>query len=291
MRIPHTLPNPMHPRRRPYVPETVRDYYRDPVRVSGVPFAIVGFGAAIWALSWWGVLVAFFVVALAVLIRTWGEAAELDARVRELEPERDELERQVLQQDGEVAKLRAELDRPQLELPHLVHAVDVLVEQINLVRKHRRLKAAGSSDWPVTAAAVVHETGVRLVAHATDPTRVGNEPVAVIDPATQTAFGIGTISPAGESAIEVEVEFTALPASLQDQAIRDRRLDPSDFRLRLLGLELRQYANMSDDEIDDLRSKLRTVADTVAERLVPSLSTVELEPPSEYEDSPRNSNH
>jgi hypothetical protein len=257
-------------RKGPYVPETVRDYYRDPLRLSGAPFAVIALAGALWVLSWWGLLVAAMAITVSVLIRTWGEAKSQAERIADLDAvqvERDDLRTEVARLETESDGLRRQLAAPELALPNFVHAADSQIEQINIVRKHRQLREKGASDWPVISVSAAQETVVRFVAHATDSVEFADEPVVVLERHSGIVVAVGRAAPSTDLTLEVEVEFTALPTPLQEQYLADSKLDPADFVLRLLGLELRPLADLSDGELADLREKLRQTTEAAAKAL------------------------
>jgi hypothetical protein len=267
-------------RRRLYVPENVRDYYRDPLRLSNAPFAAIALAASLWALHWWGLLVAAFAIAVAVLIRTWGEAKRLADEVeafKAVEENRDDLQRDVLRLETEVGTLRRQLAAPELALPHFVHAADVQIAQINLVRKHRQLHQSGTSEWPVVAVASITSEITRFVAHATEPAQVANEPVAVVERASGVAVAAGRIVPYAGSGLAVEVEFAALPTQIQEQYLADGQLDPASFVLRLAGLMLEPLASLADAALDDLLDRLMGTTEAAARALSSGAAAARLE--------------
>jgi hypothetical protein len=227
---------------RLYIPKSVRAYWNEPSRLSNAPFAIIALGASLWLLHWWGLLVAAFAISVSVLIRVWGEAKtndrELEAKTAELRSAdgvRDQLHDEVVALEVTVAELRERVAKPELGLPQLLHVVARHIERIDLVRKHRAMRDAGTSEWPVTTITLGDPTVV-FSAEAPGAAILAGETVWIIERATGRPLGAGNIVPASESRIEIQSEFGALPDAVQEQAARQQELDPGDFFLQLAGL-------------------------------------------------------
>jgi hypothetical protein len=257
-------------RRRPYVPETVRAYYRDPISLSNAPFAIIALGASLWLLGWWGLLVAVFATTVALVMRVWGEASTLDEELRDTtaklntaSEDRLELQQEVDRLEAITDGLRRRVAQPELGLPHLLYALKRQIEEIELVQKHRQMHGSGIGDFPVMTASASDLVTVRVTAHAEATAGLAGEPVFVVDRAADRPISRGTAVSIGEGSVEVEFPFIALPEMLQEQVLDQGELDPGNFVLRLLGLGLPD-AELSDRDLEALQSQLKDLTSTVA---------------------------
>lgn len=259
-----------------YVPDSIKDYYREPKRLSGLPAYVVLGVASVWTWAVWGVVALVVAMLLGVIIRLWGECRALSNQVEEAARLRGDLatlEGENARLEAEATRLRRELDSPSLELPHLVHAADDQLTRLRAVTKHRKLRQDGLGEWIVTSIASADPAFIRVTAHADrDAGLAAGEPALLVEVSGDEPVGGGEIAPTAGGHIELRIPLANLAEHLQEAVVNRAPLSRERFLVRLAWLHVEPYRSLTNEEIEALIGHLDALSGDITQSL--SRSTI-----------------
>jgi len=190
------------------------------------------------------------------------EAEQLTTRLTELQLENFAL---IVERD----ELKGRLEAPSFSLEETLITVDWQVSVLDLVRKHRTLESAGTSQWPVTELRLGADGAVQITAHAeAHAEQALGEIVALVG--SDTILGNAQVATAAGHVITAVMTVDQLAEWVQTQLYEQSVFHPQGIALRLAGLTVLPYIALSDDQLSGLREALRSAASTIHDLLNPS---------------------
>lgn len=250
-----------------FVPEFIRAY-SGLKQAAGIPVTLMLAVAAVWVWGVGGLIVLAFVLCLWLVMKLWGEAEDLDRQVTGLTIEvanvstlRDDL----AEAQSEREDLERRLSAPSMTLGGFLHALDDQTGRLELVARHRVLRQQGVGEFLVSAVSSDAAGGVIVKAHVDQsPTLALGEECVLIQRATARIVGVGTISPgSADTMIEVSISFD----QLDDAAIGDYGSEPDAYLLKLSGLCMEPYRDLSDQTISEALSAIPGLAKSISKNL------------------------
>lgn len=241
-----------------YFPDGLRQRAKGPgsILLAGATALSVAFAAVAEGLI--GVAIAVGVLIVCFFAEVWRDASGLK---RERDELRSKLRNAELQADAAsgmrerigalertVQELQEQLGRPRLGQEAILESLGAHLDFIDMARHHRELRPQ-IPDAPVTRIELSAEETAKVTAFfAEGVQQVNGELLALVETETGQSFSAGEAVADGQQA-QVELDLAGLPPSLADELERQGTSTPTGYVLRLAGLCLWRYSELSDNEL------------------------------------------
>jgi hypothetical protein len=230
--------------------------------------------AAVWVWKAVGLVILAFALLLWLVMKLWGEAGEL-SEASSLEAAMADTAMALEGELAEAENLRESLERklsaPSMGLGAFLHALDDQTARLELVEKHRVLHKEGLGEFLVSAISSDGADGLIVRAHVNEtPTLALGEECVLIQRVTAGLVGVGRVSssststmiqvPIGSDRINDGADYGELPS------------EPDAFVLKLSGLWMEPYKDLSDGTINEALDAIRHLAKSISENLTTDLN-------------------
>lgn len=262
---------------RVHVPEPVRRLFdrRGPITIGAFGLlAIATEPLEVWP---WRVFVVVTGSLLALVIDLWIESgrqslriASLQSaseRVLQLESEVQSLEAERLNLADEVDALRGLAAAPQTTLNAVLAGLIAQRDIIETVERHRAVLKSGPAEWPIVRLELSGDNAV-VTAYGSADHGLENEPVSAADP-QGSIIGVGVLVSSRPNTVVAHMGLETIAPYVADELQGRRFHEPSGMVLKLAGFSVQPYANVSDADLDRIRSVLAECSTAISQLLGP----------------------
>lgn len=255
-----------------YIPRGIKEVGENPHTAASVPSSIIAFVASIYLFGWpaW-LYVSAIVLAVLLLTYAWYDGRRLTRVEHDLTDELAaekrravELEQQLAFTERENDELRKGRDVPVLGLGNYLGVTMDLRQRVERAQKHKEFGEALASEWVVVTISRDGHGPVSIVAAAERAQVFDGEAGCLIQKESRDVLATSTLHAIKESQLALQIDFTSLPEGLQDTYLQTRRFNADEYLVGLAGVYEEPYSEMSDEQLEQLNERLRSVEEVLS---------------------------